>query len=134
VLLYRAKGLATDQARSLAQQLMADRDVALDTLVREELGLDPDSLGSPWAAALSSLATFAIGAFVVVIPYLFGGGTAAFVTAVVLALLAMVGVGAGLGALNGRSPWRGALRQVASGALAAAVTYGVGALIGVRLG
>ena len=134
VLLYRAKGLAAAQARELAEQLMADRTVALDTLVREELGLDPDALGSPWAAAFSSLATFALGALVVVVPYLFGGGTAAFVTAVVLALLAMAAVGAGLGILNGRSPVRGALRQVGAGVLAAGVTFGVGALIGVRTG
>ena len=134
VLLYRAKGLAPAEARELAEQLMSDRTVALDTLVREELGLDPDALGSPWAAAFSSLATFALGALVVVIPYLFGGGTAAFVTAVVLALLAMAAVGAGLGVLNGRSAARGALRQVLAGVLAAGVTYGVGALIGVRTG
>jgi len=132
ILLYRAKGLPADQARQVAEQLMSDQSVALDTLVREELGLDPDSLGSPWAAAFSSLGTFAIGAAVVVVPYLFGGGTAAFAVAVLLAVLAMAVVGAGLGALNGRSPVRGALRQLAAGVLAAAVTYGVGALIGVR--
>jgi VIT1/CCC1 family predicted Fe2+/Mn2+ transporter len=130
VLLYRAKGLPTDQARTVARQLMADRTVALDTLVREELGLDPDALGSPWAAALSSLLTFAAGALVVVLPYLFAGGTGAFVAAVALALLAMAAVGAGLGLLNGRSAVRGAVRQVTAGALAAGITYGVGMLIG----
>jgi vacuolar iron transporter family protein len=56
---------------------MADRDMALDTLAREELGLDPDQLGSPWRAAFSSMFAFAIGAFVVVVPYLAGSGTAA---------------------------------------------------------
>ena len=81
---------------------MSDRDVALDTLAREELGLDPDDLGSPWGTTLSSLFAFAIGAFVVVIPYLAGSGTAALLAAIVLVIAALFGVGASIGALNGR--------------------------------
>jgi vacuolar iron transporter family protein len=134
VLIYRAKGLPTAQAREIATRIMSDHEVALDTLAREELGLDPDALGSPWSAAFSSLLAFAVGAFVVVLPYLVTGGTGAFVAAVVLALLALVVVGAGIGLLNGRSPVRGALRQVVVGVLAAGVTYGVGVLIGIRAG
>lgn len=130
VLLYRAKGLPADQAREIAQRIMSDHDVALDTLAREELGLDPDELGSPWGAAFSSLVAFALGAAVVVVPYLFAGGTAAFVTAVALAVTAMVVVGAGIGVLNGRGPWRAALRQVVAGVLAAGTTYVVGMLLG----
>jgi vacuolar iron transporter family protein len=130
VLLYRAKGLPADQAREIAQRIMSDHDVALDTLAREELGLDPDELGSPWGAAFSSLVAFALGAAVVVVPYLFAGGTAAFGTAVGLALVAMVLVGAGIGVLNGRGPWRAALRQVIAGVLAAGTTYVVGMLLG----
>jgi len=133
VLIYRAKGLAADQARAVAEQIMTNRDVALDTLAREELGLDPDELGSPWSAAWSSLLAFAAGAFVVVLPYLFAEGRAAFLAAVGAALLAMVVVGAGIGVLNGRSPVRGAVRQVVAGTLAAGVTYGVGYLIGVSV-
>ena len=133
VLLYRAKGLDRQQAERVADRLMADREIALDTLAREELGLDPDSLGSPWAAAISSLLAFAVGAFVVVLPYLFGGGRAALATAVGLAVLAMVAVGAGIGALNGRSPVRSAARQVIVGGLAALVTFAVGRLIGVSV-
>lgn len=133
VLIYRAKGLAADQARAVAERIMTNRDVALDTLAREELGLDPDELGSPWSAAASSLLAFSAGAFVVVLPYLFAEGRAAFLAAVGAALLAMVAVGAGIGVLNGRSPVRGALRQVAAGTLAAGVTYGVGYLIGVTV-
>ncbi|HVT68633.1 MAG TPA: VIT1/CCC1 transporter family protein [Trebonia sp.] len=130
VLIYRAKGLAQPDAERLADKIMADRTVALDTLAREELGLDPGQLGSPWTAAGSSLLAFAAGAFVVVLPYLIGSGTAALVAAVVLALAAMFGVGAVIGALNGRSAVRMGLRQLAVGALAAAVTFGVGHLIG----
>jgi VIT1/CCC1 family predicted Fe2+/Mn2+ transporter len=134
VLLYRAKGLDRVQAEQLADKIMADRDVALDTHAREELGLDPSALGSPWAAAGSSLLAFAAGAFVVVLPYLFGGGRATFVVAVGLAVLALIAVGGGIGALNGRSPARSALRQVLAGGLAALFTYGVGHLIGVSVG
>jgi vacuolar iron transporter family protein len=132
-LIYRAKGLSRPDAERLADKIMADRTVALDTMAREELGLDPDQLGSPWVAAVSSLLAFAIGAFVVVVPYLAGSGTAALVTAIGLALAAMFGVGAAIGALNGRSAVRMGLRQMLVGALAAAVTFGVGHLIGAHV-
>jgi VIT1/CCC1 family predicted Fe2+/Mn2+ transporter len=132
-LIYRAKGLARPDAERLADKIMADRDVALDTLAREELGLDPGQLGSPWVAAISSLLSFAIGAFVVVLPYLVGSGSAALAAAIGLALAAMFGVGATIGALNGRSAVKMGLRQMLVGALAAAVTYGVGHLIGAHV-
>jgi vacuolar iron transporter family protein len=133
VLIYRAKGLSRPDAERLADKIMADRDVALDTLAREELGLDPSELGSPWTAAVSSLFAFAIGAFVVVLPYLIGSGTAALGAAIGLALAAMFGVGATIGALNGRSAIKMGLRQMFVGAVAAAVTYGVGHLIGAHV-
>ena len=133
VLIYRAKGLSRPEAERLADRILSNREVALDTLAREELGLDPDELGSPWFAAISSLLAFAVGAFVVVAPYLAGSGLAALFTAIGLALVAMFAVGASIGALNGRSAMRSGLRQVFVGALAAAVTYGVGHLIGAHL-
>jgi len=129
VLIYRAKGLSKPEAEQLADRIMADRSVALDTLAREELGLDPDELGSPWGAAFSSLFAFAIGAFVVIIPYLAGSGKAALLAAIVLAVAALFGVGASIGALNGRGVLRSGLRQVIAGVIAAAVTFGVGHLI-----
>lgn len=131
VLLYRAKGLSRQEAQLLADRIMADHKVALDTLAREELGLDPGALGSPWSAAISSLLAFAIGAFVVVLPYLIGSGTGALIAAIVLAAAALLAVGGGIGLLNGRSVWRSALRQLLFGGVAAAVTYGVGHLIGI---
>ena len=130
VLLYRAKGLPRPDAERVAGQIMKDRKVALDTLTREELGLDPAELGSPLAAAVSSLVTFAAGALVVIIPYFVGSGTAALVTAVVLAAAALVAVGAGIGILNGRSPVRSGLRQLLLGGAAALITFGIGHLIG----
>lgn len=130
VLLYRAKGLGRAEAEEVADSIMADRKVALDTLTREELGLDPSALGSPWSAAISSLLAFAAGAFVVVLPYLIGSGTAALVWAICLFGLALFTVGAGIGLLNGRSALRSGLRQVAVGGLAAGVTFVIGRVIG----
>lgn len=130
VLIYRAKGLERADAERMADRIMADRGVALDTLAREELGLNPEALGSPWGAAISSLLAFAIGAFVVVVPYLIGGGTAALLTAIGLAVAALFAVGATIGAVNGRPVVHSGLRQVFVGALAAGVTFGVGHLIG----
>src|SRR6266702_4522113 len=130
VLLYRAKGLDRRDAERLADRIMSDRQVALDTLTREELGLDPSGLGSPIDSDISSLLTFAAGALVVILPYLFGSGTAALFTAIILAAGALLGVGAGIGALNGRSPLWSGLRQLIVGGLAALVTFGVGHLIG----
>lgn len=133
VLLYRAKGLGRKEAEDVADQIMADREVALDTLAREELGLDPDSLGSPWSAAASSLVAFALGALVVILPYLIGSGTAALVAAICLFGVALFGVGAGIGILNGRSAVRSGLRQIIVGGLAAGVTYAIGSAIGTHV-
>src|SRR5207245_9148264 len=96
-LLYQAKGLPPEEARQLADRLMTDREVALDTLAREELGLDPDALGSPWTAAVSSMVTFAAGAAVALVPYLFFAGTAALVAAIIAVVVALFAVGGGIG-------------------------------------
>ena len=133
VLLYRAKGIPRDEAIRLAARIMADRQVALDTLTREELGLDPTELGSPLSAAISSMLTFALGALVIIFPYFFGSGTAALIAAIILAAAALVGVGAGIGLLNGRPALRSGLRQLVLGAAAALVTYGIGHLIGAHV-
>jgi VIT1/CCC1 family predicted Fe2+/Mn2+ transporter len=130
ILIYRAKGLDAEQAAHTADRIMADRDVALNTLAREELGLDPDELGSPWGAAAASLLAFAVGAVLVVLPYLVAGGTAAAAAAVAVAGVAMLAVGAGMGLLNGRSMIRSGVRQVMVGGLAAGVTFVAGLLIG----
>jgi VIT1/CCC1 family predicted Fe2+/Mn2+ transporter len=132
-LIYEAKGVDADTAAAMAGQVMSDREVALDTMAREELGLDPDDLGSPWKAALSSFAAFSAGAVLVVLPYLVTGGGAALAAAVVLALLALATVGAMMARLNGRPVPRSVLRQVTVGVLAAGATYVLGALFGVAL-
>ncbi|MEO6822822.1 MAG: VIT1/CCC1 transporter family protein [Candidatus Nanopelagicales bacterium] len=132
-LIYLAKGLGEDEARTVATRVMADKNVALDTMVREELGLDPDDLGSPWRAAASSFASFALGAMVVVLPYLFLSGTAALLLGISLALLAMIVVGAGMAKLNGRPRLPAIGRQIIVGVAAAGTTYLLGSLIGATL-
>ena len=99
---YRAKGFTADEAARIAHRIFEDPERALDTLVREELGLDPDELGSPFGAAVGSFVAFAIGAAVPVMPYLFGGGAAAFVVSLGLSLVALFAVGAGVSLLTGR--------------------------------
>ncbi|TAL07458.1 MAG: rubrerythrin family protein [Chloroflexota bacterium] len=130
---YQAKGFTGDEARTIARRMFSDPAHALDTLVREELGLDPDELGSPWGAAFGSFVAFAIGAAVPVLPYLVGSGTGAFVAAAVASLVALFVVGAGVSLLTGRSLLFSGFRQVGIGAAAAVVTYVVGSAIGVSV-
>jgi VIT1/CCC1 family predicted Fe2+/Mn2+ transporter/rubrerythrin len=131
--IYRSKGFTEEEARRIASRIFQDRATALDTLVREELGLDPDQLGSPWGAAAGSFVAFGAGAAVPVLPYVFGEGPIVFSLALGLSLAALFAVGAGVSVLTGRSTLFSGLRQVAIGAIAAAVTYGIGALIGVAV-
>jgi vacuolar iron transporter family protein len=131
VAIYMAKGFPRDEAERIAERVFADPQLALDTLVREELGLDPDELGSPWGAATGSFIAFAIGAVIPVIPYLLGSGTAVFVASLALSLAALFVVGAAVSLLTGRSLLFSGLRQMGIGAAAAGVTYLVGSIIGV---
>jgi VIT1/CCC1 family predicted Fe2+/Mn2+ transporter len=132
-LIYRAKGLDAHEAERVAATIMKDQDAALDTMAREELGLDPDELGSPWSAAFSSLLAFALGAIVVVLPYLFGSGFVALIVAMALAGSALFAVGAALGLLNGRAAPRTGARQLLIGGAAALLVLGIGHLIGANL-
>jgi VIT1/CCC1 family predicted Fe2+/Mn2+ transporter len=131
--LYMAKGFGRDEAQKIAARMFEDPKTALDTLVREELGLDPDELGSPWGAAGGSFVAFGIGAVIPVIPYLFGGGAVVFAVSTVLSLVALFVVGAGVSLLTGRSLLFSGFRQMGIGAAAAAVTYAVGTVIGVSV-
>jgi VIT1/CCC1 family predicted Fe2+/Mn2+ transporter/rubrerythrin len=128
---YRAKGFTAEEAARIAHRIFRDPVAALDTLVREELGLDPDELGSPIKAALGSFLAFAAGAAVPVIPYLFGGGTAVLLASLAISLVALFAVGAAVSLLTGRSMLFSGARQVVIGLAAALVTYGIGSVIGV---
>ena len=134
VLIYQAKGLDEAQARALADRLMANKDTALDTLAREELGIDPEELGgSAWAAAGSSFALFALGAVFPVAPFFWFDGLAGVMASVVLSGLALMAIGAGTSLFTGRSVAFSAARQLVGGLAAAAITYGIGRLIGVAV-
>ncbi len=130
---YRAKGFTPDEAATIAHRIFQDPAAALDMLVREELGLDPDELGSPWGAAAGSFVAFAIGAIIPVVPFLFGGGTALTAASLGLSLVALFAVGAAVSLLTGRSLVFSGVRQLGIGLAAAAVTFLIGSLIGVTV-
>ncbi len=129
--LYRAKGLSDEEAEMVASRLMQDPEHALDTKIREELGLDPDELGSPWGAAAYSFLTFGLGALIPLAPFLLASGLAAIAISVGLALSALFIVGALVSLLTGRNLVFSGIRQVSIGGAAALVTYVVGSIIGV---
>ena len=134
-LIYEAKGLPREQAESLARQMMANREIALDTLVREELGIDPDELGgSAWTAGGSSFLLFAFGAVFPVAPFFFLGGRSAVIASVAASGVALAAIGAGTSLFTGRSIGFSAVRQLLVGYAAAAITYAIGMLAGVTLG
>jgi VIT1/CCC1 family predicted Fe2+/Mn2+ transporter len=132
-LVYHARGLPLAKARELATEMLKDPDHALDVLAREELGLDPDGLGSPWGAAGSSFAAFATGGVVPLVPFLVGAGPLAVPAAAGLAALALLAVGAALSLFTGLGALAGGLRMVLIGGGAGAATYAIGHLLGVSL-
>jgi vacuolar iron transporter family protein len=129
--LYRSRGLDADLARRVAEGLSADPEQALRVHVREELGVDPDDLPSPYLAAASSFFAFATGALVPLVPFLFGASGLA--VAVVLSVLGLFGFGAAVAAMTARPWWMGGLRQLVLGVGAATVTFGLGHLLGVAV-
>jgi VIT1/CCC1 family predicted Fe2+/Mn2+ transporter len=134
-LIYEAKGLAQAQAAALARQMMANKKTALDTLVREELGIDPDSLGgSAWTASISSFLLFSLGAMFPVAPFLVLGGREAVIASLVASGVALAAIGAGTSLFTGRGIGFSATRQLLIGYAAAAITYAIGMLAGVTLG
>ncbi|HXR87230.1 MAG TPA: VIT1/CCC1 family protein [Stellaceae bacterium] len=134
-LIYQAKGLSADKAKELAARIIASPAIALDTLVREELGIDPDDLGgSPWTAAGTSFLLFAIGAIFPVAPFFFLSGAAVIATSLFVSACAMFAIGAGTSLFTGRGVLFSGARQIAIGLAAAGVTFGLGRLIGVSIG
>jgi vacuolar iron transporter family protein len=130
-LIYQAKGVDPAEAKALVDNIMSRPDVALDTLAREELGLDPGTLGSPWVAAGSSFAAFATGAFLPVLPFFFSSGVVAVVTSAVLSVLALFAVGSAISVFTGRHAGRSGLRMAVIGVLVATATFLIGKLVGV---
>jgi VIT1/CCC1 family predicted Fe2+/Mn2+ transporter len=131
-LIYEAKGIGREEARHLAQTLVQDPDRALDTLAREELGLNPTELGSPWGAAVFSFVSFTAGAAVPLLPFITDRG--GLVASTSLTAVALFGIGAVLSLFTGRGPIRGGLRMLLIGALAGAATFTIGRFVGVAVG
>jgi VIT1/CCC1 family predicted Fe2+/Mn2+ transporter len=134
-LIYEAKGLPEEEAQQVAERLMADEQTALDAMVREELGLDPDTLGgSPYAAGAASLLLFSIGAVIPLVPYFIASGTTALVAAICCSAFGLFTIGALITLLTGRKVIFSGSRQLCFGLLAAGVTFGLGRLIGTAVG
>ena len=133
VLIYRAKGISEDESRRIAKTVMSDPQVALDTMAREELGLNPSQLGSPWSASGSSFVAFLSGAVIPILPYIFETGNFAVYISAGLSGSVLVTLGGVIAAISGRSVVFGSARMLMVGTLAAAVTFAVGSLIGVSV-
>jgi len=130
-LIYEARGMSLERAREISKDLMSNPQHALNVLAREELGLNPDDLGSPWGAALFSFVSFAAGALVPLLPYLFGvAGTSALTRSAALAAISLLIVGGALSLFSGRGAVFGAVRMLLIGGGAGAVTYLIGTLFG----
>jgi VIT1/CCC1 family predicted Fe2+/Mn2+ transporter len=133
-LIYQGKGLPKADAQRMAAELMTNKNAALDTLAREELGIDPtDPGGNPLSAAAMSFVLFSVGAIFPVLPFIGLQGRPAILTSIAASVAALCAVGLLTSLFNGRSPAFSAARQAVFGCAAAALTYGIGALLGVSL-
>ncbi len=129
--IYESRGVDADTAREMASNIMDDPEKALEVHAREEMGIDPNELGNPLFAAMSSFVSFALGALLPLLPWFFGGGNGAIVASVILGAFGAVLVGGALALATSRSVLRGALRHLLFVAVAAGVTFGIGSAVGV---
>jgi len=134
-LIYQSRGIQAEQAHQMAHQIMQDEQNALETLTREELGVDPQGLGgSAWEAAITSFILFAMGAVLPVAPFTFLEGTSAVIASLAFSAVGLFVIGGGITLFTGRGVLFSGMRQVGFGLAAAAITYLIGRLIGVNLG
>jgi VIT1/CCC1 family predicted Fe2+/Mn2+ transporter len=133
-LIYHARGLPKEQADEVAATLMKDPINALDTLAREELGINPEGLVSPYGAAAFSFMSFMIGAAVPLIPFFFGDNLDILLISILATALSLFIVGALMSLFTGRSAWKSGLRMLIIGFAAGIITYFIGHLLGVQLG
>lgn len=129
--IYESRGIDQDIAREMAANIMDDPEKALEVHAREEMGIDPNELGNPVFAAMSSFISFALGAMLPLLPWFFSGGNGAIVASIILGGVGAVMIGGALALATGRSIVRGSLRQLAFVAAAAAITFGIGSAVGV---
>jgi VIT1/CCC1 family predicted Fe2+/Mn2+ transporter len=132
-LIYHARGMDMDEARTVARKLLKDPEHALDTLAREELGLNPDDLGSPWGAAIFSFLAFTVGAVIPLAPFVLKLGPQPVLVAAAFAGMALFLVGTVLSLFTGRAALWGGLRMLLIGGVSGATTYAIGTLLGVGL-
>jgi VIT1/CCC1 family predicted Fe2+/Mn2+ transporter len=130
---YRGRGFTEEDASHFVDRVFADPESATRLLIFEEVGLDERSIGSPWSAGVGSFLAFTLGALVPLVPYLLTAGTPAFTASLLVSLGALFLLGLSISGLTRRNPLGTALRQVLLGGIAAAVTFAVGSLIGVRV-
>jgi VIT1/CCC1 family predicted Fe2+/Mn2+ transporter len=134
-LIYQSKGLPQERAKELAGHIIQTSGSALDTLSREELGIDPEELGgSAWEASITSFFLFAAGAIVPVLSFIFLNGASAVIVSIAISALGLFVIGAAITLMTGRSVLYSGMRMVIFGLAAAALTYGIGRLIGVSIG
>ena len=134
VLLYQAKGMSAADAQKLADKAFENPETAIDAIITEELGIDKEELGgSAWEAAIASFVLFSIGAIIPLYPFIFLDGNNAILLSIGSSVIGLFGIGAAITLLTGKSVLFSGFRQVAFGLAAAAVTYGIGSLIGVSL-
>jgi vacuolar iron transporter family protein len=131
--IYETKGVDPEQARAIAGRILADPEKGLTTLAKEELGLDPEGLASPYLAAGSSFLSFALGAAVPLVPHLLARGSGAFLGSLAATGVSLLAVGAVMSLFTGKNVFFSALRQAFIGALAAGATYLIGRLLGVAV-
>lgn len=128
--IYESRGVPRDIAEQFAAHMMIDPEIALATHAKEELGIDPSSIGSPWQASVASFFAFALGALLPLLPWFYLTGSKGVESSIVIAVLASVIIGSGLARATGRSYTRTVIRQVVLSAIAAGITFTVGRLIG----
>ncbi|NMC86200.1 MAG: rubrerythrin family protein [Anaerolineaceae bacterium] len=134
-LIYQTRGISEEEAQRMANQLLANKDAALETLAREELGIDPEELGgSAWEAAITSFLLFTVGAIIPLFPFFFLTGMTAVFVSIAVSAVGLFLLGAVITLFTGRSIWFSGMRMVLFGLLAAAITFGIGRLIGVSIG
>jgi len=131
---YTARGLTEAQAGTIAERILDDPDQALDVIAREQLGLDPEDLGSPISAAIASFASFGIGAIIPILPFITLNGINAAIVSAVMSVTALFMVGWAVAHFTGRSWIVSALRMVGIGTAAAVITFAIGRAVGVNLG
>jgi VIT1/CCC1 family predicted Fe2+/Mn2+ transporter len=134
VLLYQAKGMSATEAQKLADKAFENPESAIDAIITEELRIDKDELGgSAWEAAIASFVIFALGAIIPLFPFMIFNGNNAVIASIISSIFGLFGIGAAITLLTGKSILFSGERQVAFGLVAAAITYGIGHLIGVSL-